>query len=202
MEAVLRRCLDCDCTFRVTSQCPRCESTNTLIIAEEVRAEVETPMLGAILILCHAIVVTLATQQSPGMFLGTFLFFNGLCAVLLFVGVERIPRVLRISAALSAVAQVAIMAITGQALLFAPAIVMVIAGILMLYHDSSVAWLKSALLVGIASGLLIAVLSAVARWGVVVPGWWQGAYLFKDHELQLPKGVAEPKRDLPTHGQP
>ena len=173
-----------------------------MIVADEIDAELDPPILGAIIILCHAIVLAIATKQSPGLLLGTFLFFNGLCSVFMFLGIERIPRILRIGAALSVVMQVAIMAITGQALLFAPALVMVIAGILLLYQDSSVAWLKPILAVGIVSGLLITALSACAASGITLPGWWEGRYLFRDRDPPLPKDAATTSPDLPMYEQP
>lgn len=199
MEPVLRRCLDCDCTFTVTSQCPSCASANTLIISTEAEPTVDEPKLGAMMLLSHALLVTLATHQTPGMVLGSFLFANALCSVLLLLGIDSMPRFVRISAALSVVIQVAIFAITGQALLFVPAMILTLAGMLLLYQDSTAGWLRPTLAIGVASGLLLGVLTIVAHYGVTLPGWWQGKYLFKDREIPIPRGLdIPPDQTLPT----
>lgn len=194
MARVLRRCLDCDCTFAITSDCPRCASKNTLVIRDEAPSGLDEPKIAAILLIVHAVQMSLATSQAPGLLLGSCLFANGLCSVLLLVGVESMPRVVRICAALSAVLYVAIIAITGQALLFLPAAVVVVAAALLLYQDSTAPWLKPTLGVGVAGSLLLAVLIIVSWCGVRLPGWWHGEYLFKDRELSTPSALPEAQR--------
>lgn len=202
MASVLRRCLDCDCTFTVTSQCPRCASTNSLILPDVVEPGLDLPKLGALLLIGHALLVTLATNQSPGLLLGSFLFANGLCAVLLLLGMERMPQALRICGSFSVIMQVAMMAITGQALLFLPAMVMVIAGILLLYQDSTVGWLRPVLVLGAVTGLALVALVIAAHSGAALPGWWQGRYLFRDRELKIPGQRSVEPSTLPAPTQP
>jgi hypothetical protein len=177
MGGVLRRCLDCDCTFAVSSACPRCASTKVLILDDGGHDDQAFARSGSWLAIAHALALTLATRQQPGSVLGTLLFGIGLGGILVLLEVEMAPRIARSCAAMLMLVEIIFAIATGQALLFAPAALMALAGLLLLHPDPSAGWLPAVRLLGWAACLVTVALTAAPLAGLHPPGWWVGRYL-------------------------
>jgi hypothetical protein len=194
MARVLHRCLDCDCTFAVTSACPRCGSTKTLILSDDTDQSHGFAQHGAWLFIAHAVLLTLITPQAPGSVLGTLLFGVGLSGALILVGTELATRIARACAVLLTMVELLFAIATGQILVFFPGAMMTLAGLLLLHEDTSASWLPTVRWLGWTIAGLLLLLTAIAAVAGPLPGWWTATYLPWTALSQPPTLPAPPSR--------
>lgn len=174
---MLRRCLDCDCTFSVTNACPRCGSIKALILPDGSEDEQVFARSAAWLFIVHPLLLTMVTRQQPGSVLGTLLFAVGLSGILILVGADLAVRVARSCAVLLVLVELLFAFATGQALLFIPCAIMAVSGLLLLHGDASAGWLPAVRWTGWTACVLTLLLAAAATFAGPLPGWWAGRYL-------------------------
>ena len=169
-----RRCLDCDSVRDGGPACPACGSPRAVLLAAPDGNStwgVPSLLLGA-----HAWLGAFATAGQPGLLLGNAWFAEGLCAALLAVGVERLPRITRLVVAASALIHLLYLVLTPQRLIAGLSVTLLLALVVLLQEDRTKPSVRAARALALALIAIFAAGTIAGAWGHPPPGWWHGEH--------------------------
>lgn len=169
-----RRCLDCDHIYAALRTCPQCGSSKQLYLDSGPQGP-EPIVINAWLAVGNALMVTGATLANPGLGIGSALFAQGFCAVLILVGTERAQRAMAPLWVVSAFCYVAYAVLTDQDVFVWLAFAAAIGGFL-----HALPWQSVANGIGLIVGWTLSVALVVGllahALGMPPPGWWHGKH--------------------------
>lgn len=169
-----RRCLDCDHIYAALRSCPRCGSTKQLYL--DVTSDEKDPIFhNAWLALGNAVMMTGATLGKPGLGLGSALFAQAFCAVLILLGTERAQRAMAPLWFLTGFIEISYACVTDQTAFAMLAAVASACGFIHALPWQSLVSTGGLVLSWTASVCLVVGLVFHA-FGAPPPGWWQGQH--------------------------